>query len=229
MKKTTILLLLILCSCASGNKGPKISAPADIKAQVHGHLNSIPDCWTAQKIAGVQRNRSSLTVKKQTATAGKTVPLFVHDGVRVGGYQVGECGGASTIVIAAFADGRVDDRVLKHEICHHMDMQGPCLDGHHKSLARGGCCPFWPYITVSSFEAPVEGGELEVEVLSDGDSQLVCLERKTGDVTECAIIFPDVKVSAVEAYDEYSDAGFWAGLRAMSAILPAQSISDTSR
>lgn len=229
MKPAFFFLLPLLCSCASSNRTINIFAPSDIKAQVHGHLNSIPDCWTKQGIAGVQRNRSSLTVKKQTATAGKTVPLFEHNGVRVGGYQVGECGGSSTIVIAAFADGRVDDRVLKHEICHHMDMQGPCLDGHHKSLAKGGCCPFWPYITASSFEAPVEGGDMSVEVLSDGDSEMVCLERKTGDITECAMIFPDIKVSAVEAYDEFSDAGFWVGLRTMSATLPAQSVTNVSR
>lgn len=228
MKNLIPILVLLVTSCVSSNS-IKISAPADVKAQVHGHLNSIPECWTKQGVAGVRRNRSSLTVKKQAATAGKTVPLFVHNGAKVGGYQSGSCGGDSTILIAAFSDGRIDDRVLRHEICHHLDMQGPCLDGHHNSLAKGGCCPFWPYITVASFEAPVEDGDMSVEILSDGDSEMICLERKTGDITECAMIFPDVKVSAIEAYDEYGDAGFWAGLRAMSATLPAQSVTNVSR
>ena len=231
MKFTPLIMFwtIFATGCSFIGSSTKISVPSDIKSQVYGHLNSIPDCWEKQKIAGIRKNRSSLTVKRHTATDGKTIPIFVHNGVRMGGYQLGSCGGDSTIVIAAFADGRIDDRVLRHEICHHLDTQGPCLGGHHHSLAKGGCCPFWPYINVSSFEAPVEGGDMSVEVLSDGDSQMVCLERKTGDIIECAMIFPDVKVSAVEAYDEYGDAGFWTGLRAMSATLPAQSVTNVSR
>lgn len=216
MKTLLLTLLLLLCSCSSSNKGTKISAPADILPRVHGHLNSIPDCWTAQKIAGVQRNRSSLTVKKQAATSGKTVPIFVHEGVRVGGYQIGECGGSSTIVIAAFSNGHVDDRVLKHEICHHMDMQGPCLDGHHPSLAKGGCCPFWPYITVNAFEAPIKDGTMRIETSSTDDGEVVCAEREVDGVKESVIILSDISVSSVETYDALSDEKFWSGLRKIS-------------
>lgn len=214
------ILLLFLCSCSTSHI--KVSAPADIKSQVHGHLNSIPDCWTAQKIANVKKNHSSLTVKKQAATEGKTVPLFVHNGQRVGGYQIGACGGDSTIIIAAYSNGHVDDRVLKHEICHHLDMQGPCLGGHDSSMAKGGCCPFWPNITIASFEAPILDGEMEVRILSDGGSEMVCVERKVGEIVESAILFPDISVSAVEVYDGLQGETFWAGLKEMSETLPAQ-------
>lgn len=97
-----------------------------------------------------------------------------------------------------------------------MDMQGPCLDGHHPSLAKGGCCPFWPYITVNAFEAPIKDGTMRIETSSTDDGEVVCAEREVDGVKESVIILSDISVSSVETYDALSDEKFWSGLRKIS-------------
>lgn len=214
MKTLILSLLFLLCSCSSADKGGKsISAPKEMLPAAQHHVLSIEECWRKSKVPDVRPHRKPLKIKTQVATSGKTVPIFVYGGQRVGGYQIGDCGIGSTIVIGVFPNGRWDDRVLRHEICHHMDMQGPCLGGHKLKLAMGGCCPFWPYITVSSYEAPLEDGTLSVRVGEADGGFITSVERETSDGFECVFLYDEALVSASEVGAKTLDEDWWVGLR----------------
>lgn len=80
-------------------------------------------------------------------------------------------------------------------------------------MAKGGCCPFWPYITVNSFEAPIKDGTMRIETSSTDDGEIVCVDREVDGVTESVILLSDISVSSAETYDILSEESFWLGLR----------------
>lgn len=172
-------------------------SPSGMAGVVNGHMNSVYDCWVRAGIPGARPNRSKITIKFIAADGNfNGVPTFAYEGTRVGGLYTGSCGFNGTIKLAAFPGNVYNDKVLRHELCHHMDMQGPCLGGHPTVFKKNGCCPFWPYISSGSF------GNYDEPGLADG---MTFAAHRTSLNEEALDELPLIDLNVVSVFRKFED------------------------
>lgn len=205
--------------CKSGGGGSLVS-PSAMTGVVTGHMNSIYNCWVSAKIPNAAPNRKKITIQFVTATSSyRGIPIFNYEGQNVGGLYYGRCGGTGVIKLAAFDGTRYNDAVLRHELCHHMDMQGPCIGGHPTLFKKNGCCPFWPYLSSATTVPYSLPGSWQASIGSLDDGQSLDLHatsifrRFEDDTVGDVLLFnTDLSVAARVAPDDL----WWAGLKSFT-------------
>ena len=140
---------LFLCACLAlagcSSSRPSVDAPSFLKGSAHHFRQEIPNCLRAR---GIPACGPKCSLKIKTVTTSQKIgriPVFDHNGVKVGGYAKG-----TTVVIAVMPDNYYDPATLKHEICHVEDNCCTKIGGHPKSFKP--CCPHWPKAYVSALE-----------------------------------------------------------------------------